>query len=482
MLSTFWKLYEREHPSHTVFQLQAMQVLQLHQTIPVVLHGDGGRTAKKQPLEVFSLIPVLGLDSKEAKFSCKCPGSQTYGGHDFGDPMVQRMNSKNNSYLTHFLLMALPTKRYRTTPGLLNEMLRIISNDLSACCTTGLLTKTGERWHIALIGMRGDAEWHSKIGFLSRSYQNVGHRNFIACCHQCKAGEQAYPFEDFRTSAAWKQTLYEDPPPWSVVPPFGALPFDDGGWDSGGAARFFRGDMFHVFRLGICRNFLGSAIILMCLDGYFDSPNDPKDLKSQLQRAWGSFSLWLATNKLSVQGLRSFSREKLHFPTATSFPYIGCKGSDTMTILKWVKFFASLNGQRIIVEGASHGIKMQAFHGHGLWLRPDCRRVIMQSIKGFLRCYAKLAQGAHRRNLTLFGMVPKAHALDHVAHELALMESEPFSLNPGTFDCSMSEDFIGKISKQSRRISFKNVVENTLLAYKVKAHLTIRRFKEQRHP
>ena len=43
VLRTFWSCYEAEHPSHEVFQFRN----RLERTIPVTLHGDGGRTQKK---------------------------------------------------------------------------------------------------------------------------------------------------------------------------------------------------------------------------------------------------------------------------------------------------------------------------------------------------------------------------------------------------------------------------------------------------
>lgn len=72
MLATFWSLYRHEHPSHIVFDMETKTGLKLDHTIPLLLHGDGGRTAKKQPLEVYSFLPVLGLDTLQTKLRCKC--------------------------------------------------------------------------------------------------------------------------------------------------------------------------------------------------------------------------------------------------------------------------------------------------------------------------------------------------------------------------------------------------------------------------
>lgn len=468
MLATFWSLYRHEHPSHIVFDMETKTGLKLDHTIPLLLHGDGGRTAKKQPLEVYSFLPVLGLDTLQTKLRCKCSFGQTYSANDFSDAMAQRLNNRNNSYLTHFLLFAFPSKHYKKTPGLLKEMIAVVSREFEQCCTNPMVSPSGEVWHFAVIGSRGDAEWHAKTGILLRSYQNVGHKNQLQCCHECLAGDRLYPFEDFRQEASWKQTVYSSAP-WNDLPPFATIPFDVAGWQSGAAARFFRRDPLHVFRLGIARNFIASAIISLCLDGHFDgSPEDSHSIGERLSRAWGMFSLWMETQKLSVSGIRSFSKEKLHFPTMKSFPLVGCKGSDSITLLKWLVFVGGLKNEQLIVKAARSGLSFQAIHGHGLWLKPACRETVQSSVKSFLRSYAFLAKGAMEKGRTLYGMVPKAHAFHHIERDLEEAKHRSYSINPATFDCSMSEDFVGHVARQSRRISYKNVVENTLLAYKIR--------------
>ena len=65
MLATFWQMFKAEHGSHEVYNMAEQNLLRLDKTIPLRLHGDAGRTLKKQPLEVMSFHPVLGLDTKK---------------------------------------------------------------------------------------------------------------------------------------------------------------------------------------------------------------------------------------------------------------------------------------------------------------------------------------------------------------------------------------------------------------------------------
>lgn len=274
--------------------------------------------------------------------------------------------------------------------------------------------------------------------------------------------------------------------PWVEEPPYAPIPFEP--WASGEAGAFFRYDPFHVFRLGIARNFIGSCLIFLCNEGYYDTPGDSVAVVERLGRAWSSFSLWCEANSQSPQSMRSFSKEKLHYATTTSFPFVGCKGSDTILLLKYLQWFAGLQLNvgprtellRLIKLGCDRGLGLQAIHRHALWLPRGCRSQIYEMAKGFCHTYSRSAALAFNRNFTLFGMVPKAHALGHIYHDLERTRQNACSINPALWDTSSSEDFVGRVARQSRRIGYRNIVSNTLLAYKVKCKFVIQRFKKQR--
>lgn len=483
LLATFWNLYRSEHGSHEVFRMAAENKIRLDQTIPLILHGDSGRTLKKQPLEVLSFRPALGLDTEANILKCKCSQTSTYSGARKSSPMAQRLNNKHSSYLTHFLTCAFPSKKFKSTPGLLMSMLEAMSMDLRVACWDGIAIGNTV-YHVAILGMAGDFEWHAKTGLLNRSYQNVGHKNFIPCCSECLAGSMQFPFEEVSSNLKWKDSLYRSPP-WTELPPFRHIPFTD--CNSGEAARFFKKDPFHICRLGIFRNFIGSTIVLLCLEGVFDIQGASRAIQERLARAWMAFTLWCDTHSVSTSGVRSFSKEKLHMPTMGSFPWLGCKGSDSILLLRWLRFLGGL--QRVadpasivfplIVQATDSALAFQAIHRHGIWLKKSCRKGISRSALGFVQNYARLAHNTYQRQLQLYAMVPKIHSMHHFPVELET-SGEHLACNPALFDCSMSEDFIGRVARQSRRVSYVNIVHNTILAYKVKARFVIKRFKKQK--
>ena len=246
LLAKFWELYKGEQDSHAVYGKPSRR---LKNTIPLYLHGDGGRTAKKQPLEVISFEPVLGLDTAlKTSSTCKCREPMQVGSANLCDPEAQRLNCKHNSSLTRFLLCAYPSKKYPKFKGLLIAMHKVISDNLGEVCHHGFFVN-GRRWYVACLGYKGDMEYHTKFGELSRSYQNVGHKYEHACCHECDAGSPGTPFEDISVTALWTRTCCSVFP-WRSTPPFAAIPFEDWRSPPSRAPLFYRRDPFHIFRHG----------------------------------------------------------------------------------------------------------------------------------------------------------------------------------------------------------------------------------------
>ena len=261
LLQCFWDCYRKEHPEHFVYQ----QPERLSRTFPITIHGDGGRTQKKQPLEVFSFQPFLGLNtaasaSKKAT-ACHCETSVGYGGADLRNPLSQCLNSKHSTYLTHFLLFGFPSKSYSDFPNILTGLMATVLDDLGEACHEGIMSPSGKKFFPACVGFKLDMEWMAKVGSLVRSYQNVGHVNQKACCHECEAGLRDVPFEDVNEGAKWTTSMYKTIP-WTNEPPWRNVPFD-----SDRPAKFLRRDAFHIFRLGIGRNYIASCVFLLIYMG-----------------------------------------------------------------------------------------------------------------------------------------------------------------------------------------------------------------------
>ena len=103
-----------------------------------------------------------------------------------------------------------------------------------------------------------------------------------------------------------------------------------------------------------------------------------------------------------------------------------------------------------------------------------------------------LHKRALQEGLSLFGLVPKYHAMAHFkmdANDMLRLvqqfadgagDQEVLLLNPALFDCGGNEDFVGRISKQSRRSGFRKVLNLLMRAYLVKFKLVAKRHFDQR--
>lgn len=215
-------------------------------------------------------------------------------------------------------------------------------------------------------------------------------------------------------------------------------------------------------------------------------------MKESIARAFGNLKLFCFANQLTLESIRNFTMENMH-ASKNAFPFLGCKGSDTVIILKWLFFLSGLlihdagkqwtsNELQLLQwmrEGCQEGLKFtQGMFGHGVWMKPTCLLDLRQAIQKFAVVYTFLARHCLQQKLTLYGMVPKYHALLHFRGDCddALRDKRMFFLNPAVFDNSMSEDFIGQIARASRRIFNKHVERTLCKTYKTKAHFAVEDF------
>ena len=241
-LSQFWEHFRLEQPTHRIFQEPPAK---LAWTIPISLHGDGGRTQKKMPLEAVSFEPTLGINSASAAAGdcvgqCRCRHPVAWS--------VQRLNSRHNSYLSRFLMFAFASKDF--PKGLLEHMLSVVSEQLAALFTDGIPLAGSRPYYVCVLGLKGDMDFHCQSLQLTRSFMNVGTVRQNPICPQCLAGSEAAPFEDCNVGAVWESTMYASHP-WRSPPPFASIQFES--WTQVGsrAADFFKRDPLHIFRLGV---------------------------------------------------------------------------------------------------------------------------------------------------------------------------------------------------------------------------------------
>lgn len=270
-LKAFWGCYKQIHPEHDMFSLPGGES-RWDRTLAMSLHGDEGRGQKKAQTFVLMLDCNLGLETlpfsergakpKQGALPHKrCRGCDEASDVSLGSQQVT--NLKGHSFLTKFVLCALPAKLYRCSDEEdsgeepLCNLLTLIYHELRDLALNGLEIR-GETWYIQLTGMKGDLDFFRKCASLQRCWKKQLGRNLMMC-HECGAGVSTAPFEDCSDGAAWRNTLFfERPWPEDAQTTPTALVFE-----SLRPERVLRRDLFHNCKTGIFRDFIGGTVTLL---------------------------------------------------------------------------------------------------------------------------------------------------------------------------------------------------------------------------
>ena len=284
---------------------------------------------------------------------------------------------------------------------------------------------------------------------------------------------------------AWTPSLHQSDP-WETPPALSTIPFSDRKRSS-----LFRHDCFHILKYGFLRDLCAGAVLYLCQLKYFDEEGDSKALDNRLSRAFSFYKLWCLAEGKSTS-LRKFSRGTFHREKATKFPYIGGKGADSIVMLQWLEWFllfhmrAPRNPEDIeiltaflqTIQGALTFTGI--YHAHQLFLPKCCAKLLLRSGYSLQRGYAYLARRCINENRRLFPLRPKVHYFGHVLWNLrlAIQAGQSHILNyPAMCNNEANEDFIGRVSRISRRVSAVLTTRRTIDRYLVACKLIFKRAK-----
>ena len=212
------------------------------------------------------------------------------------------------------------------------------------------------------------------------------------------------------------------------------IPFDA----SGKPEQVLRRDLFHNTKVGLFRDFIGSAVLLLISLGYFHirEPGFSNARPICLERAHRHFYLFCVSTG-GKAALRSFTPVFFNAKKATDFGWINAKGSDATLLVKWVAVLAkgfindpltpdhlpTLN--HIYLAAVCARTWQRTLYGHGLWLPQlprHCCMCVYQEFHEFLKHYNALAYlclTEHR--FTGFAIKSKFHMVAHTKHELGVL-------------------------------------------------------------
>ena len=109
-----------------------------------------------------------------------------------------------HSFLTHFLFTSVPWSIYHDDSAtILGGVMEEMAANLSTLFWDGVSINS-TRYYFALIGVKGDAEFHVECADLLRSYMTVGTANNLLMCPECDADDN---FGDVSDHPAWLPTV-----------------------------------------------------------------------------------------------------------------------------------------------------------------------------------------------------------------------------------------------------------------------------------
>ena len=477
LFKAYWEQYQQTHPTHEVFTTHAGH---LEQVVPLLMHGDEGRSQKKAPFLILSMESPIGSVPHQRP-PCRCSAVlrkrrdlPEYGAPNMGLISQESLdacrsmttNYKGHSYLSRFFLFGVGGWVFKKNGHVVEALFKLLVQDFTSLFHEGLEV-CGSHFYGAVTGVKGDMDYHAKYYELTRWYSLVSSRSLGHICHSCLASTgigALYSFEDFGERPQWLQSLHVDRP-WSIArtPTLAKIPYD-----AAAPERALKGDPFHIVKLGIARDLVPGIVLLLSRKGFFDYEDMPRNLPQRLARAHSLFVMFCSASNLRPS-LRSFTKENFHIKNYLSSPMMNCKGADSMILLKWLSWFLRLQLKQPQVQGYETILgtmrqtveacqeMFQIMHSHKLFLERDCATRLYFACMRLVRGYRLLAKQAISVNVRAFVLKPKLHALHHVAHQLKteLEGGQILIQSPQSHACEINEDYIGRVARLSRRVNIR---------------------------
>ena len=457
----FWHNYRQLHPTFELFNLPGID---LSRTAACYLHGDEGRTLKRSAFMVTSIQSALGYGSQPQNRKHK---------HDVAEDGSFRLklNHLKSTYLTRLVTLLIPKSMYdleaSDTADLYMDMLDVLGRDLDQLLISGVTNKDGECFRICIIGVKGDLPFLMRVSGSIRAYNRAckGGKNGI--CHLCLAGRPGIESEQAGSrNPKWLSTVATELP-WLQEPPLTK-------WlvhDSQNPADMYRLDLWHCFHLGMGRTFLANAIVLS-LDSCSTATVDGKfeELTQNYLRFCKIFK--------HQAHIRKISQDFVSYYDSAGINGYWSKGALTTVLMLWLEHYLGaldLPENSLLVKtlaACRHANKFfEALYHCDAFLNEEQCAYISDQGRGFLLMYVELAFECHEARKVLFPLLPKLHFLDHFVVKMYWDGlKHGLSENPLQTACQMDEDIVGHVSRTSRRVSCRLVVQRTFDRYLINCY------------
>ena len=325
-LQTFWDRFRVLRPNHEIFELEKTTGLVLSRTVPLMIHGDEGRSKKRIPALCISAHSPLGF------------GVQTKKKRTFAEMEgEQQMNYSGGAHCARFLLSIRPKFYYDQNTKTFNSMMDFLARDIATLSNVGIPGPDNLQYYAAALYCKGDWPFLHKIAGLRRSFYNQPKRaqskkDCGGICHWCCAGQPGIPFEDLSPECEWQFTLGIEKP-WDETP----VVLKHLTHDPGFPELFFHPDPWHCWHLGEGRNIVCNTIKLLM------DITPGRNVDARLDFLFTEYKSFCSTNRMQCYCTK-FS-ENLFGLEANDFPSGSwTKGNFTTSLVRWLSSY--LHGLR----------------------------------------------------------------------------------------------------------------------------------------
>ena len=448
----FWERFRIVCGGHPVF---ARGKAALQRTCAMILHGDEGRSLKKTQLMVLALHSIMGFGSRVES-------------DEAAHPDRQELNMQVHTWASRYLLAVLPRFMYDDRrDGNFQTVLAEISRDGNHLFEEGILGPDNQVYYVCILYVIGDWPQQQKMFNYQRSFSNSAKASssrqaLKGICHHCLADVAGYPFEDFKSAEPrWRSTV-DTVPAYDEEPVLMQLPHDPAKPSS-----FAAPDLFHGWHLGIGKIFVSSCLVLLL---HLFPANSVVASFQAMQDAFFEF----CKNAHLHPHIRKLNRDTLNWPYATTFPTGGWnKGHTTLCLMRFFIHHCQNNmdavGTDPLLEKALEAaleihLCLTKLYKEGLWVfRPKAREIYLHGFR-FLELFGELAHDSFEVSRPLFSLMPNLHRIHHIFFHMAdqVRAGATWVLSPLTWSCQVEEDFVGRPSRVSRRVSPRSTMRRTL--------------------
>ena len=324
----FWKRVQQTRPEHPVFSWASAGTIRLEDCVPLLHHGDEGRSYRKTPIMIVSTHGLLGSGSHKTER----PKGKVSLKED-----EMNLNFIGSTMTTHYIFTAMPQSLYKNDPQALDIMLSLYAEDLKKLAEDGTtVMENGERrklWFVCF-GAKGDLPYLGRAGSFSRTFsmcakKSVSKNLCKGICFMCDAGREGLasgpcPWEDFRSNAIWIRTLGLEPG-FDENGPLLQIPHDH-------SPMFYRLDIWHCWHLGVGKSFLASALVALLEAQASDGTMD-----FRLEQMFADYAAHCKRTKVYAF-LTNFTRDFLGWDKASGMPTgHWSKGHVTTRLFVWLE-------------------------------------------------------------------------------------------------------------------------------------------------